>query len=93
MELMGYMGLNGAAWAAWGCMKLHADAMAALPTPPPLPAGPSHPLATSKGWYPYDGLGKPSLHMCTSGPCPKRPTRERLHAMAHTCCGGVQSIV
>eukprot|EP00955_Chlamydomonas_euryale_P102248 365407-Chlamydomonas_euryale.AAC.1 len=20
MELMGYMGLNGAAWAAWGCM-------------------------------------------------------------------------
>eukprot|EP00955_Chlamydomonas_euryale_P080914 363499-Chlamydomonas_euryale.AAC.6 len=56
-----------------------------LHPPPPLPAGPPHPPATSKGWCPpYAGLGKPSLHMRTSGPCPKRPTRERSYAVAHT---------
>eukprot|EP00955_Chlamydomonas_euryale_P081432 363577-Chlamydomonas_euryale.AAC.7 len=55
---------------------------------PPLPAAPPHPPATYKGWCLYDGLRKPSLHMCTSGSCPQRPTREHSYAVAHTCCGG-----
>eukprot|EP00955_Chlamydomonas_euryale_P065985 359416-Chlamydomonas_euryale.AAC.19 len=59
---------------------------AALPRPPPLPAGPTHPPATSKGWCPYDGLGKPSLHMCASASCPKRSTREPSYVVALTCC-------
>eukprot|EP00955_Chlamydomonas_euryale_P089517 364474-Chlamydomonas_euryale.AAC.2 len=54
---------------------------AALRPPPPLPAAPPHPPATFKAWCPDDGVGKPSLHMCTSASCPKRPTRERLYAV------------
>eukprot|EP00955_Chlamydomonas_euryale_P006113 64976-Chlamydomonas_euryale.AAC.2 len=66
---------------------------AALPPPPPLRAGPPHPPVTSKGWCPYDGLGKPSLQVCTSASSSKRSTRECLYVVAHTCCGGPRPIV